>query len=157
MTTRYIVPLPKAAEFYKDIKKAFLAELPRALKRAGHEAVLLLEVGSFPINDRGLYRKGWKMHSTKSRLEVWNKVKHAIFVEDGRRPGAAMPPLAPIAAWLRRHGANPRLAYVVARSIARRGIAPRPTLKTMNPLLLQLVHDEIANTWDVACTKVGRI
>lgn len=46
----------------------------------------------------------------------------ALVMEHGRRPGAAPPPTGPIAAWLSRHGADPKLAFVVARAIGRRGI-----------------------------------
>lgn len=50
-------------------------------------------------------------------------------VEEGRRAGAAPPPTDPIAAWLKRHGKDPKLAYVVARAIGRRGIPAAPFLR----------------------------
>jgi hypothetical protein len=50
-------------------------------------------------------------------------------VEKGRRAGAAMPPPSALIGWLGRHGIDPSLAFVVARSIGRKGIKPRPYLK----------------------------
>lgn len=56
--------------------------------------------------------------------------------EFGRRAGAAMPPLAPIAAWLRRHGRSPALAFVVARAIGRRGIPAQSFMRAAKAKLL---------------------
>jgi hypothetical protein len=70
---------------------------------------------------------------------------HAIYVHEGRRAGAKMPPIDAIAAWvsqkklLNRGGKGKRLApdsvrvravaFLIARSIARKGIPPKPFLK----------------------------
>lgn len=45
-------------------------------------------------------------------------------MDQGRRPGAAMPPPQALAGWARRHGYSGSL-FVLARSIARRGIRGR--------------------------------
>ncbi len=42
-------------------------------------------------------------------------------VEKGRRPKGRMPPSDVIGDWLRRHGSDPKLGFVVARAIGRRG------------------------------------
>lgn len=70
--------------------------------------------------------------------EVKPTAKHAIFVEDGRRPGSKMPPFgdrSSLGSWARRKGIEP---FVVARSIARKGIKPFPfmdkTYKTIKPI-----------------------
>lgn len=47
---------------------------------------------------------------------------YAEVMDQGRRPGSRMPPIAAIEGWLRRKGSNAP-AFLVARSIARRGIA----------------------------------
>lgn len=52
----------------------------------------------------------------------------AIIAEFGRAAGSKMPPPDALKPWLRRHGLPEGLAYVVARNIAERGIAPRPSL-----------------------------
>lgn len=54
---------------------------------------------------------------------------YAPVVEFGRSAGAAMPPPSALSGWLRRHGIDEKYAFVVAQSIARRGIRPRPYLK----------------------------
>lgn len=57
-------------------------------------------------------------------------------VEFGRRAGAKMPPVAALLGWVQRHGLarTPkqarRVAFLVARKIARRGIPPRPYMAT---------------------------
>ena len=54
-------------------------------------------------------------------------VYHPI-MEAGRRPGGRMPPPAALAGWARRHGYTGSL-FVLARSIARRGIKGRFYMK----------------------------
>lgn len=50
---------------------------------------------------------------------------HMLVMDEGRRPGAAMPPVEPLERWgwlvLRQRG----LGFVLARSVARKGIKPR--------------------------------
>lgn len=52
--------------------------------------------------------------------KVAPRKSYAWPVEKGRLPGR-MPPSDVIADWLRRHGSDPRLGFVVARAIGRRG------------------------------------
>lgn len=52
---------------------------------------------------------------------VASPLEHIGTLEHGRRPGAAMPPVAPIEAWARRHGLG-GLGFVIARAIGRRGL-----------------------------------
>lgn len=56
---------------------------------------------------------------------------YAEAVEKGRRAGAAMPPPSALikSGWLRRHGIDNEFAFVVARSIGRRGTRAQPYLK----------------------------
>lgn len=46
------------------------------------------------------------------------------FVDKGRKPGSKLPPKAPILRWLRAKGLDPKLQFVVRRSIAKKGIPP---------------------------------
>ena len=71
-----------------------------------------------------------------------NLESYWIFLEKGRRAGAKMPPVSAIENWIKIRKIIPRpvtlksgkqrvptvkqLAYVIARSIAKRGIQPRP-------------------------------
>jgi hypothetical protein len=59
---------------------------------------------------------------------VGSNLVYAPVVEYGRSPGS-MPPPGALAGWLRRKGIDERYAFVVARSIARRGTRKRPYLK----------------------------
>lgn len=52
---------------------------------------------------------------------VASPLVHTIVLEFGRRPGQRMPPLGPIRVWLHHQGKDERLAFVVARSIGRKG------------------------------------
>lgn len=56
-------------------------------------------------------------------------VEYAEAVEFGRRAGAAPPPSNALLGWMRRKGIDESLAFVIARSIGRKGIAPRPYMK----------------------------
>lgn len=116
-----------------------LDELRRALK----SDELLEEPVRDAINSTMLAglkvsRKAAKPHSgdtgelarnTKSELmgrgipdnaRLYNNLDRAAANEFGRPPGR-MPPVEPIAAWLRRHGGDPDNAFIVARAIGRRG------------------------------------
>jgi hypothetical protein len=54
--------------------------------------------------------------------KIGPSVAYGIYVEKGRGPGKA-PPIGAIAGWAARKGINP---YVLARSIARKGVRPQP-------------------------------
>ena len=50
---------------------------------------------------------------------------HMLVMDEGRRPGAAMPPVAPLERWGRRTLGKRGLGFALAISIARKGIKPR--------------------------------
>ena len=50
---------------------------------------------------------------------------HMLVMEEGRKPNSTMPPVAPLERWGRRVLGVRGLGFVLARSIARKGIAPR--------------------------------
>ena len=50
---------------------------------------------------------------------------HMLVMEEGRLAGSAMPPIAPIERWARRVIGVRGLGFVIARSIAEKGIKPR--------------------------------
>jgi len=54
---------------------------------------------------------------------------YAEAVEFGRSAGSAPPPPDALLGWMRRKGIDAELAFVVARSIGRKGIRPRPFMK----------------------------
>jgi len=59
---------------------------------------------------------------------VGTNLQYAPVVEFGRSAGATMPPPDALTGWLARHGMDASAAFVVARSIGRRGIRARPYL-----------------------------
>lgn len=64
-------------------------------------------------------------HEVRPELaRVYSPLLYARVMELGRRPGARMPPPAALRGWARRHGMA-GLEFVLARSIARRGIRGR--------------------------------
>lgn len=54
--------------------------------------------------------------------------KIAMANEFGRRAGSKQPPTEEIRGWARRHGIDPKLAFVIARSIGRKGTPAQPFL-----------------------------
>jgi hypothetical protein len=54
---------------------------------------------------------------------------YPLVMEYGRRPGAKPPPVAAIRPWVIAKFGDASLAYVIARSIGRKGIKPRRFLK----------------------------
>lgn len=68
-----------------------------------------------------------EVHTTETRVRGvvgilrGPAVQYGRVLNEGRTAGKPPPPVAPIAAWLRRKGGDPALAYVVARAIGKRG------------------------------------
>ena len=62
--------------------------------------------------------------ASESSARVFSPLNYALPMEEGRRPGAPMPPPEALRGWARRHGFVGSL-FVLARSIARRGIKGR--------------------------------
>lgn len=131
--------------------------LKYALDRAGilvrDTAKEYLTPGSSPYG-RGAVNMGTLRGSITAVLDtrpvplfttVGTNKPHAIYVHEGRRAGGKMPPIDAIAEWvsqkklLNRGGKGKRLApdsvrvrtaaFLIARSIARKGIPPKPFLK----------------------------
>jgi hypothetical protein len=78
----------------------------------------------------GLYERGWKVESKKDGADIVNPVRHAVHVEQGRRPGK-MPPIGPLRRWVmqkrltNRPSVAERIARAIAKKIARRGVKGR--------------------------------
>lgn len=66
--------------------------------------------------------RGTRVDSLRGR--VFSPLPHVLVMEEGRQPGAAMPPVAVIARWMERKGIEGD-AFLMARSIGRKGITGR--------------------------------
>lgn len=85
---------------------------------------------------------------------VWSPLVYAPVMEYGRRPGARMPPPAALSGWARRHGMAGQ-EFVLARSIARRGIKGRFFLRKAAeglagyelPRLLRAAAGRLEHVW----------
>lgn len=98
--------------------------------RAGVEKLMLVIQGKARTyakphsGDRGELARSIKYELGPTAIPIGSRVYtdklYAAPAEYGRRPGR-MPPVAPIADWLRRHGEDPARGYIVARAIGRRG------------------------------------
>lgn len=84
---------------------------------------------------------------------VYSTLAYASVMEEGRRPGARMPPPQALLGWLGRHGIPASFAFVVARAIGRRGIKGRffmraakqalsRALPGMGDTALRRIHEE---------------
>ena len=107
-----------------------------------------------------------------SYLVTINLEEYWKFIEKGRRPGAKMPPVSAIENWIKVRKILPRpvtlksgkqrvptvqqLAYVIARSISRKGIAPRPfmsesinqTIEDFKSKLTAAVREDVLENLD---------
>lgn len=94
----------------------------------------------------GACEKGWTYRRSSKGAVVFNPVKHASFVEGGRRPGRP-PPVSAIAAWMRAKGMTEDLgrAFAIARAIGRRGIRARPVLARAMPEIRRRISREMSN------------
>ena len=67
---------------------------------------------------------------------------YLVFIENGRRKGAKMPPVEPIVRWCKQKGipTDNSTIYLIRRAISRDGIKARP--------FMAYVMDEIDREWD---------
>jgi hypothetical protein len=115
-------------KFHERYSRELASARLRAMHKVGKAAVRMLHFASREIKDLGTYQTGWRYQTAFNKLYIRNVKAHAVFVERGRRAGAAQPPIAPIRAWALRRGLPASAAWPIARAIARRGIPARPVL-----------------------------
>jgi len=116
------------------IFSAWPTRMRKNLQAAGEHAVELLKRRTLAVKavDLGDMARGWKykVRSYKDAT-VYNETPQVVYVEMGRQPGAKQPPTQALVPWVERHflvtGKSAYAkAYMLARSIKMRGIAPRP-------------------------------
>lgn len=132
------VVLQKAYTTLKDVAK----EAVVAVKEAVVAAPPTKTYSRFPMKDNGAvatgkYRDAWRAKRLKQGgsmgVLVYNTLVHAPRVEFGRKAGNRMPPVAAIRKWIQTKFSIPyrrarKLAWPVARAIARDGYRGRPVL-----------------------------
>ena len=96
----------------------------------------------------GRFLGAWRSHAIAGGAEVRNDAPYAAIIEGGRRAGAAMPPRHVMVAWAqRRLGLSvkeaKRIAFVLARAIARRGLKPRKILENAIPEISAAAREEM--------------
>lgn len=138
--------LEEFAEQLPGLSDAFRLALRRLVRRIV-DAIEQMVVPLTPVNS-GALRQSWGTKVTTFGPviigEVSSPLAYAPVMEFGRRPGQTQPPTAPIALWIERKGIASgdeaeALAYVIARSIGRRGIEGRKmltrTLDRLEPVI----------------------
>lgn len=142
-------------KFEKKYSKNLRLETQKALRRAGKKGVTNLKQRSARIKDKGAFQKSWKSRAAFTTLTFWNSSGHDIYVEGGRGANKAMPPVAIIEAWALRKLGIPGLGFPIARSIAKKGIRPRPVLSRADTeaKLASIVSKELLAAWDMAQKK----
>lgn len=139
----------------KAIERGLKSEIQAGLRQAGRDAVKLLKAQSNHIEDLGNYRKGWFWFVSGTTIVIGNVESHAVYVENGRRPGATPPPAKALEGWCERHLGRADLAWAVARSIGKKGIRTRRVFT--NPVtaawMMKQIRIQVANAIDRTLSK----
>ena len=104
------------------VERHFGNAMVRSTAAVQHDAMVLVPV------DTGHLRRSITTDVTPFVGRVGTNVAYARPVEEGRRPGAPMPPRGVLLEWMRRHDIPAAAEFLVRRSIARKGIKARPYL-----------------------------
>ncbi len=91
---------------------------------------------------------------TPLMARVYTPLAYAAVMEEGRRPGAKMPPPDALRGWARRHGIPESALFVLARAIGKRGIkgrfffrAAKEATEAEFPRLIQKMAAAIKVAW----------
>lgn len=101
------------------------AVVTRLLQLASLFAERESRIGAQEVRDTGAMARSITSEVRGMTARVYSPLAYTSVVDQGRRPGAAMPPPAALEGWLQRHGLDVGLAWVIARAIGRRGIVGR--------------------------------
>jgi hypothetical protein len=133
------IPIARFGKYNRALGKDIADRVfKRSMPAAGRAVRGLLEAETIR---RGIYYKkrfarGWKArvgNVVGASVQVYNKEPYAIVIEKGRRRNRRPPPRAVLIPWVMdKLGVSakdaPRVAFLVARAIGKRGIAARPVL-----------------------------
>lgn len=116
----------------KSVKTKILEAVAEAVKEAWVETLLALPstTAGFPaLEDSRLIKRVTTAIDESTGSITLLLPEYEKYIESGRRAGAKQPPIDAIVKWLRRKGVTGnvnKIAFAVARKIARDGIKPRP-------------------------------
>lgn len=146
---------------------AGMRQLQSAMKRLGSKAksavekgmtsaalrarvIMVEEAQAKRVMNTGYYVRAWKASKLPATytVRVYNDSPYAAVVEKGRRAGARMPPVEPIARWAQRKFKLPYkiakgIGFAIARNIQKRGIPGRNVLEDAKPKLQKMMTEEI--------------
>ena len=143
------------ADDFKDLKsKLFKKPLKHLLQNSSALAERVAK-GAAPKDTSSMARDiRADVRSLSAKIHLPRNLEYYHVMEEGRRPGRKMPPPRELHGWMRRHGIPLGMAFVIARSIARRGIKGRffmrqsfvATTKAM-PRFLRKMGEEVGLIW----------
>lgn len=118
--------LDELKRMFRDAPNRTTVEITRALAESGDQLVdeTVKKIKAKRLVDRGKlaqYTRTYPSGPLKQTIEV--DAKYAVALEEGTAP--FHPPISALKGWARRKLGNEKLAYPVAKSIARKGIKPR--------------------------------
>lgn len=88
---------------------------------------------------------------------VFNMPDYAIYIDKGRKPGARMPPQKPIEAWLKKKGIPLTASFPIRRSIAARGVKPKPFLDIIDSELENISNEILDGQTDTITLQLDDI
>lgn len=101
------------------------------------------KVGRNTLVDSNIY-KSLSVKATNDGDLVFDIIlnDYLVYIENGRRKGAKMPPVEPIVRWCRKHGipSDNSTVFLIRRAISRDGIKARP--------FMSHVMEELDGYWD---------
>lgn len=121
------------------------------VQKATREAVGA-KPGSGPVPggavNTGNFLRSWKTRQTSRGALLFNNAPYSGVIEGGRRPGSRMPPRAPIQRWAERklglsESEARSAAFVIARSVANRGLQARKVMDGVLKQSGQIVAEEV--------------
>ena len=169
----YKMTIAGAAEWHRRLAKSFWPAVLKGAKAGAYRGVARLQAKSMEeAFDRSAYARGWRFSAADRQIVIYNPVKYAGVIEEGRRAGEKMPPPASLEAWVRRHlkvehttkkgvkkvrkvraDEAPGLAFIVARAIGKRGTAGKYILSRLNERISYDIESEIYSALERELTK----
>lgn len=154
------IPLKDYAGYLQKLGPRLNQAVKRGVVSGAYRSVALLQQRSRSVDavNTGAYLRAWKSSATSFGAVVFNDRPYAGVIEQGRRPGATMPPTRAIAQWAQRKlglGAEEARAvsFAIARSIKEKGIDGRQVLEGATEDIRELAGEEIDREIKVELAK----